>query len=176
MGRRLQLASRAFANLGVRGEDVPASSVRQLCKWTIEMLGSSTARWWDCLGRSDPVVIFTDASYEKGVARWGVVVIDPVTSTRRVASGLVPEQLLTFWHLDIKDQVICQAEAFAAGVAVRGGGAGGGVENKNNPGTQIQNPALTQEGTRVRTQVQPRFEPSSTQGLTRFEPGLRPGF
>ena len=61
------------------------------------------------------------------------------------------------------------------GVAVRGGG-GGGVENNNNPGTQVQNPGLTQEGTRVRTQVQPRFEPSSTQGLTRFEPGLRPGF
>ena len=117
MGRRLKLASRAFANLGVRGEDVPASSVRQLCKWTIEMLGSSTPRWWDCLGRSDPVVIFTDASYEKGIARWGVVVIDPVTSTRRVASGLVPEQLLAFWHLDIKDQVICQAEAFASLVA-----------------------------------------------------------
>ena len=117
MGRRLKLASRAFANLGVRGEDVPASSVRQLCKWTIEMLGSSTPRWWDCLGRSDPVVIFTDASYEKGIARWGVVVINPVTSTRRVASGLVPEQLLAFWHLDIKDQVICQAEAFASLVA-----------------------------------------------------------
>ena len=60
------------------------------------------------------------------------------------------------------------------GVAVRGGG--GGIENNNNPGTQVQNPGLTQEGTRVRTQVQPRFEPSSTQGLTRFEPGLRPGF
>ena len=60
------------------------------------------------------------------------------------------------------------------GVAV--GGGGGGVENNNNPGTQVQNPGLTQEGTRVRTQVQPRFEPSSTQGLTRFEPGLRPGF
>ena len=55
-------------------------------------------------------------------------------------------------------------------------GSGGGVENNNNPETQVQNPGLTQEGTRVRIQVQPRFEPSSTQGLTRFEPGLRPRF
>ena len=36
--------------------------------------------------------------------------------------------------------------------------AGEGVENNNNnPRTQVQNPGLTQEGTRVRTQVQPRF-------------------
>ena len=39
----------------------------------------------------------------------------------------------------------------------------GGVENNNNPRTQVQNPGLTQEGTRVRTQVQPRFDPGFNQ-------------
>ena len=51
----------------------------------------------------------------------------------------------------------------------------GGVENNNNPGTQVQNPALTQRGTRVRTQVSPRFEPRLNHGLTRFEPRFQPG-
>ena len=55
-------------------------------------------------------------AFEGGVATYGVVIIDPVSSRREVFGGTIPQHLTDFW-LQWGSQVIAQAEAFAMLVA-----------------------------------------------------------
>ena len=67
----------------------------------------------DLRAKCRPLVVFTDAALEGGVATWGFALIDPASGRREVAGGCIPSQLVDLWHLDTSDQVISPAEAFA---------------------------------------------------------------
>ena len=117
-GRGLKLLQRALGSFlrdpGMR----TVSDLRSLCSFGVDLIDACTPRIFACRGPVSPVVIFTDAAYEHGIASYGVVVIDRFTDTRLVAGGRIPDSLVRFWRLDSPEQVIGQAEAFAV-VAAR---------------------------------------------------------
>ena len=57
-----------------------------------------------------PLVIFTDASYENGVARFGFVAF--LDSKTIVAEGVIPDFLVQEWKSTVGDQIISQAEIY----------------------------------------------------------------
>ena len=59
-----------------------------------------------------PWIIFTDGSFEKGIGRWGVFLLDPESGRSWVAGGLVPESLLEVWRQTVGEQLIAQVEFF----------------------------------------------------------------
>ncbi|CAE7214548.1 unnamed protein product [Symbiodinium sp. CCMP2456] len=112
-GRALKLLQRALGSFirdpGARA----AEDLRALCSFGIKLLDECRPRVFGCRGPEQPVLIFTDAAYEKGKASYGIVLIDAFTSTRLVGGGNIPDDLVNFWKLDSPEQVIAQAEAYA---------------------------------------------------------------
>ena len=61
-----------------------------------------------------PLLVYTDASWEPPVAGWGGVVIDSTSDCNVVFSGGVPQRLVDHWLTNVRQQIICQAEMYAA--------------------------------------------------------------
>ncbi|CAE7270056.1 SLC24A2 [Symbiodinium sp. CCMP2592] len=116
-GRALKMLQRALGSFIRNPEDRSASDFRTLCEFGIRLIDECKPRVFACRGPEQPVLIFTDAAYEKDVATFGVVVLDPFTSSKLVAGGRIPKTLVKFWKLDSPEQVIAQAEAFAVVLA-----------------------------------------------------------
>ncbi|CAE7805718.1 unnamed protein product [Symbiodinium sp. CCMP2592] len=116
-GRAMKMLQRALGSFIRNPEDRSASEFRTLCEFGIRLIDECKPRVFACRGPEQPVLIFTDAAYEKGVATYGVVVLDPFTSSKLVAGGRIPKTLVEFWKLDSPEQVIAQAEAFAVVLA-----------------------------------------------------------
>ena len=57
-----------------------------------------------------PVLIFTDASYEKEVAQYGIVAF--IDDDRYVAQGIIPDSIVQQWKCLAGQQVISQAEIY----------------------------------------------------------------
>ena len=118
-GRALKMLQRALGSFIREPEVRTAADLRALCEFGIKLLENCKPRVFGCRGPERPVLIFTDAAYEKGVASYGVVLVDPFTSSRLVGGGKIAPALVDFWKLDSPDQVIGQAEAFAVVLARR---------------------------------------------------------
>ena len=118
-GRALKMLQRALGSFIREPEVRTAADLRALCEFGIKLLENCKPRVFGCRGPERPVLIFTDAAYEKGVASYGVVHVDPFTSSRLVGGGKIAPALVDFWKLDSPDQVIGQAEAFAVVLARR---------------------------------------------------------
>ena len=119
MGHSLKLACRVFANLSSRPVEMTCSQTEALCSWTEDLLEKLQPRILNCEGDPSPVLIFTDAAYEDGHATWGIVVGDTLTGTFEVSGGHIPAALIDQWKFVVGEQVITQAEAFAAALARR---------------------------------------------------------
>ncbi|CAE7297403.1 unnamed protein product [Symbiodinium sp. CCMP2592] len=116
-GRSLKLVCRALSNLVYSNRAWTRDEVKQLGGYLKCCLEALTPKTMCLKGGSRPLVIFTDAAYEQGVATWGLVVLDPDAGRRKVAGGRIPSSLIELWHQDTEDQVIAQAEAFAMVIA-----------------------------------------------------------
>ena len=113
LGHTLKVVARAFAALSTESCKPQLGQVRDLCKWARDVLKVLAPKELNPGGRTEPVLIFTDAAYEADVATWGIVLIDPVTGTRTALGGKVPDSLVQLWHSLGSQQVITLAEAFA---------------------------------------------------------------
>ena len=113
LGKSLLVSARAFAHLTTEGHKASPEQIEQLCAWTHAMVGTLKPKRLDPEGVAKPVLVFTDAAYENGVATWGIVVIDPATEVRTALGGEIPASLVDAWHSLGSDQVITLAEAFA---------------------------------------------------------------
>lgn len=65
-----------------------------------------------------PILVFTDGSWEGGIAGLGAVVIDVASQQTFVFSGQLPESLLAKWGTMVGEHLICQIELYAM-VAIR---------------------------------------------------------
>ena len=111
-GRSMKMVCRALANFVAKPTSNTAT-IQSMATFALAQLAMLQPRKICLCGPKSPVLIFTDASYEKGIARWGICTIDQHSCAREVSGGIVPKSLVDFWHLDIRDQIITQAEAYA---------------------------------------------------------------
>ena len=114
MGHTLKIAARAFASLSAGDQNVSPKALNNLCDWTLDLLKLLNPREWTAGMTGDPVVIFTDAAYEDGVATYGIVFLDAPAGYRTALGGRIPDFLVNVWHELGSEQVITLAEAFAA--------------------------------------------------------------
>ena len=61
-----------------------------------------------------PILVFTDASWDGANAGWGCVIIDQFDNTKIVAGGQISSRLTAHWISQVGDQIICEAELYAA--------------------------------------------------------------
>ena len=113
LGQTLKVSARAFASLSSGSFVSNAAQLVSLCHWTEGVLSVLAPRRIDPAGTTQPVLIFTDAAYEAGVATWGMVILDPLTGVRSAMGGQIPMPLVERWRDLGSDQVITLAEAFA---------------------------------------------------------------
>lgn len=119
MGHALKVAMRAFAAISVKPTDVMPSELAKLCSWTSDVIARLEPRTIPRAVELSPVLVFTDAAFEDQVASWGGVVVDKISGVRQVAGGIVPDELVKAWQGFGIEQVITQAQAFAALLARR---------------------------------------------------------
>ena len=113
LGHTMKVVSRAFAALSTDACKPKPGQVRDLCKWARDVLSFLSPKPVEPGGRSEPVLVFTDAAYENDVATWGIVLVDQVTGIKTALGGRIPERLVNLWHDMGSQQVITLAEAFA---------------------------------------------------------------
>ena len=125
----LQFASGFFAGRGLRqtccwlgsviqGVRFGPSEISSMAEHAINVLASSTPRFLSA-GPADPVLhLYTDGSWEKGIAGVGAVLIDAGTGVGRVFQGTVDPSLIGTWLSSVGEQLICEIELYAL-VAVR---------------------------------------------------------
>ena len=111
-GKSMKIACLGFS-LAANGRPLLPRDVRDLCRFTSQLLDKVARRVVDCSGCKVPVLIFTDAAFEEGKATWGAVALDPQSGLREVAGGEVPTSLVAQWQENGGEQVIAQAETFA---------------------------------------------------------------
>ena len=68
LGKTLLVAARAFAHLTTDGHKATGEQIRELCAWTHAMVETLSPKKVDPGGETTPVLMFTDAAYEDGVA------------------------------------------------------------------------------------------------------------
>ena len=117
-GRQLhQVCSEAIA-LCRRGTLRDATLVAAFCDYAISTLNACKPRIINTNFAPEPILIFTDGSWEDPFAGVGAVVFDSLNGQRTIYSGALPEILLEKWREKVGDQLICQIELFAV-VAIR---------------------------------------------------------
>ncbi|CAE7228488.1 unnamed protein product, partial [Symbiodinium sp. CCMP2456] len=92
------------------------AKLKELARRTREILEGSPPRLLSCLFAPDPILIWTDGSWESGVAGIGACVWDPLSSAGRVFAGEAPSWALDAWRADFdtdqEPQLICHIELF----------------------------------------------------------------
>lgn len=112
MGHSLKPACRVLSECAA-GRVLEGRDKDEFCSFTLKLLENLRPRTISVASVETPIVVYTDGAYEDGVATWGALVIDPVTGTRHVLGGTVPDVLVRHWLRTVGEQVICEVEAFA---------------------------------------------------------------
>ena len=112
MGRALQPLARSLSWKQSRDDFVG------LCDEILSTLGKCKPRNISWHSPAPPLLLFTDASYEGGVAGIGAVLVDTLGGRPEVYDGHIPEDLIQHWTSTGQEQVISQAE-LAVVVAMR---------------------------------------------------------
>ena len=99
LGKTLLVAARAFAHVTTDGQKATGEQIRELCAWTHAMVGTLSPKKVDPGGEATPVLVFTDAAYEDGIATWGIVIVDPVSQFRTALGGNAHGFLLFVLHV-----------------------------------------------------------------------------
>ncbi|CAE7237649.1 unnamed protein product [Symbiodinium sp. CCMP2456] len=89
-----------------------------LCEKIKSLLQRSSPRKVSWHSPDAPILIFTDAAFEGGVATMGAVVIDTMGGTPDIFDGTLPTAIVSSWQRYDDEQIICQAE-LAAAVCIR---------------------------------------------------------
>ena len=105
-----------------RGE-VAFDRLQDLADRTRAILNNTPPRVLSCMFVPEPILVWTDGSWEDGVAGIGACIWDPLVKVGKVLSGFVPSWALDSWrsdfdHSDKEPQLICHIELFVI-VAVR---------------------------------------------------------
>ena len=114
LGATLRMAARAFSSMTAGRYPRKASSYKQLCEWLVGLVQKVKPRIVDLTSSTAPILVFTDASFDGAIARWGSVIIDQHQNTRLVAGGIISPDLVKHWISQVGDQIICEAELYAA--------------------------------------------------------------
>lgn len=93
--------------------------LRQACSLALDVIAQCRPKKCPASVKP-PIVLYTDGAYEKGIATWGAVLIDPCTSARWVFGGTVSDALVGYWRQEAGQQVISQVEAFALAIVLFG--------------------------------------------------------
>ena len=117
-GRHLHQVCVERMALGGRAHSQTSADVVQFCDYAVSALQSCVPRVIHVSHETKPVLVFTDGSWERGVAGIGAVILDSATGQAFVSKGRVPEQLLSHWKTQIGDHLICQIELYTM-VAIR---------------------------------------------------------
>ena len=94
---------------GKRNGKLDATS-REALTSVVHFLVHSKPRVLSIHDNTKPLVIFTDASYESGVAKYGVVAF--FDSDTFVVEGTIPDFLVQEWKSTVGEQIISQAEIY----------------------------------------------------------------
>ena len=99
-------------SLGGPSSEAGSTQVREVCRYAIEILKCSAPTVIQSGHEKSTIAIFTDGSWENGVAGIGAVVIDEYSGIYRVFAGKVEESLITLWTKQTM-HIICQIELHA---------------------------------------------------------------
>ena len=91
---------------------VRAMDLSDFCDYACAVLHASKPRKLYAVPITLPILIFTDGSYEDGVAGIGAVVVDQASGVHMAFAGFVPDQLLAQWTVEVGSQLICQVELY----------------------------------------------------------------
>ena len=112
LGKALhQLSAEALA-LGRLPSRNKSLLIRAFCEQAVDLLKTSKPRRLVSGSAVEPILVFTDGSWEQGVAGIGACIHDTRDGSSWVFSGLVPQSLLDFWLVEVGNQLICQIELF----------------------------------------------------------------
>ena len=125
----LQFASGFYAGRGlkqtccwlgevVKGTSFPPEQVRRKCAQAQSILAAASPRFLRVTPVEPLLHLYTDGSWEDGVAGIGAVLIDCSTGRGRVFQGIVDPQLVRAWLSSVGEQLICEIELYAL-VAIR---------------------------------------------------------
>ena len=78
---------------GAASSGMTSAKVKDFCRTTLSILSSLRPRYISVLANSSPILVYTDASYEDGLASWGAVIIDLHSTIFRQCTMV----LLTLW-------------------------------------------------------------------------------
>ena len=90
----MKMVCRALANF-VSKPTRAAGDIQALATFALAQLNTLQPRKINLRGPKSRVLIFTNASCESGVARWGICTIDQHSGLREVSGGVVPASLVS---------------------------------------------------------------------------------
>ena len=111
MGRAISPLARSLSS-------ATSGDIKVLCNKIKDLLAGAKPRRVSWHSPDSPMLIFTDAAFEKGRATLGAVVIDTLGGPADIYDGELPAKLLASWQRYADEQIICQAE-LAAAVSIR---------------------------------------------------------
>ena len=114
LGPTLRMASKLCSTMVAGFYPKTRHDYEKVCDWICLQLQKVKPRHIDLTLPKTPLLIYTDASWEPPVSGWGGVVIDPTSNSNIVFSDVVPQQLVDYWLASVGQQIICQAEMYAA--------------------------------------------------------------
>ena len=114
LGVTLRLCSRACSSMAAGKRTPTSDDFERLCDWMCNIIGLVRPRIIKVGLKTRPIIVFKDASWDGSIARWDFVVADPNDSVRLVFGGVIPEKLVQHWIGQVGQQIICEAEIFAA--------------------------------------------------------------
>ena len=118
LGFQLKPAVRMFSKALARGR-TSGDELRAAALLALDVL--KVARPRTLLARvTPPVVLYTDGAYERGVASWGAILLDPLCGTRWMFHGTVGRELCDYWRKHAGEQIICEVEAYAVALVLYG--------------------------------------------------------
>ena len=111
MGRAVSPLARSLSS-------ATSGDIKGLCDKIKELLARAKPRKVSWHSPDSPILIFTDAAFEKGQATVGAAVIDTLGGPADIYDGKLPGELVASWQRYADEQIICQAE-LAAAVSIR---------------------------------------------------------
>ena len=111
-GRSLRHACHILARI-VAGLHFSSGDLSSFCCHTVGLLRLENPRILSSGMIKDVLHLWTDGSWEAGVAGIGLAAHDCFSGAGWVYEGFVPSDLLEHWKAEVGDQLICEIELFA---------------------------------------------------------------
>ena len=117
-GRQLHQVCAETLSLCRHGTLRDTTRISAFCDYAHSTLKACRPRILNTQFAKEPILIFTDGSWEDPYAGVGGVVFDTLNGWRVISSGELPTSLRDRWRNEVGDQLICQIELYAV-VAIR---------------------------------------------------------